>query len=423
MSFHAQSWFAATAHAAPPRPALTGRVDADVCVVGGGVAGCSTALHLAERGLRVVLLEERLVGSAASGRNGGQLLAGYGCGQGTLTRLLGAADARHLWDWSVEGLDLARRLIERHAIDCDWRPGHLQLALKPRHEDEIRAELEQHARYGYDATRFVPREEVRSLVDSPRYVAGLHDARAGHVHPLNYTLGLAAAAERAGARIHEGTRAIAVDAGEPATVRTGSGEVRAKYVALCGNAHLGATAPRIRSRIMPVGTYVVATEPLGADAAARLIARDLAVSDMNWVLDYYRLSRDGRLLFGGEVSYSGYDPRGVAPRMQRRIERVFPQLRGVRLDHVWGGLIDITANRAPDFGRLAPNVYYVQGFSGHGMVLAGLAGRLIAETIAGHAERFDVYARIAHLPFPGGRLLARPLLVAAMTWYRLRDAL
>ncbi len=420
---HVPSWYAATANAAPPRPALAGRVDADVCVVGGGVAGCSTALHLAERGYRVVVLEERAIGGAASGRNGGQLLAGYGCGQDRLARLLGDADAERLWHWSVAGLELARERIARHGIDCDWRPGHLQLALKPRHEDEIAAELDQRARYGYAQARFVPREEARELVRSPRYLAGLHDAAAGHVHPLNYTLGLAAAAERAGARLHEGTRALRIVDGEPAVVVTATGEVRARYVALCGNAQLGATAPAIRPRIMPVGTYVVATEPLGAERAAALIANDLAVADMNWVLDYFRLSRDHRLLFGGRVSYSGYDPDGASAGMQRRIARVFPQLQDVRIDYAWGGLLDITFNRAPDFGRLAPNVYYVQGFSGHGMVLAGLAGRLVAEAIAGHAERFDVYARIRHVPFPGGRLFARPLLVAAMAWYRLRDAL
>jgi gamma-glutamylputrescine oxidase len=420
---HAPSWYAATAHAAPPRPPLAGPVDADVCVVGGGVAGCSTALHLAERGYRVVLLEQHAIGAAASGRNGGQLLPGYGCGQSSLARLLGGADADRLWHWSVEGLALVRDRIARHDIDCDWQAGHLQVALKPRHEAEIAAELEQHARLGYPHTRFVPREESSALVDSPRYLAGLLDSQAGHVHPLNYTLGLAAAAERAGARLHEGTRALRVVDGEPASVLTPSGEVRARYVALCGNAQLGRAAPAIQPRIMPVGTYVVATEPLGAERAAALIANGLAVADMNWVLDYYRLSRDHRLLFGGKVSYSGYDRDGGAAGMRRRIERVFPQLRGVRVEYAWGGLLDITLNRAPDFGRLAANVYYVQGFSGHGLVLAGLAGRLVAESIGGQAERFDVYARIRHVPFPGGKTFARPLLVAAMAWYRLRDAL
>jgi gamma-glutamylputrescine oxidase len=423
MTLTGRSWYAATAYPAPPRPALAGRVDADVCVVGGGVAGCSTALHLAERGLRVVLLEDTVVGGAASGRNGGQLLPGYGCGQATLARLLGAGDARRLWDWSVEGVALARERIARHAIDCDWRAGHLQLALKPRHEADIDGELALHASYGYASTRRVPRDEARTLVASPRYRAGLLDANAGHLHPLNYTLGLAAAAERAGTRVYEGTRALAVGDGDPAVVRTAAGEVRARFVALCGNAQLGATAPRLRSRIMPVATYVVATEPLGRERASALIANDLAVADMNWVLDYYRRSADDRLLFGGKVSYSGIDPPGVMRAMQARIEHVFPQLAGVRLDYAWGGLLDITANRAPDFGRLAANVYYVQGFSGHGLALAGLAGHLVADAIGGQAERFDVYARIRHAPFPGGTLFARPLLVAAMAWYRLRDAL
>lgn len=418
-----RSWYAATAHAAPARPALAGRMDADVCIVGGGLAGCSTALELAGRGLRVVLLEERTVGASASGRSGGQLLPGYACGQSRLVRALGPDDARRLWDWSVEGVALARERIERHGIACDWRPGHLQLAIKPRHEAEIALELDEHARLGYASTRRVPREELRALVASPRYRAALFDSAASHVHPLNYTAGIAAAAERAGATICEGTRAIAIAPGSTTVVRTATGEVNARFVALCGNAQLGATAPTLRARIMPVGTYVAATAPLGAERAATLIANDAAASDLNWVLDYFRRSADHRLLFGGLVSYSGYEPPNLVATLRRRIADVFPQLDGVDIDYVWGGLLDITANRAPDFGRLSPTVYYVQGFSGHGLALAGLAGRLIAEAIAGHASRFDVYARIRHRPFPGGAAFARPLLVAAMTWYRLRDAL
>jgi gamma-glutamylputrescine oxidase len=283
---HAQSWYAATAHPAPARPPLAGRVDADVCVVGAGVAGCSTALHLAERGYRVVVLEDRLVGGAASGRNGGQLLAGYGCGQGTLTRLLGAEDARRLWDWSVEGLALARERIQRHAIRCDWRAGHLQLALKPRHEREIRDELEQHARYGYASTRFVPRQDARRLVASPRYLAGMRDDAAGHVHPLNYTLGLARAATDAGVRIHEDscvTRVRDVSGGH--VVETGQGQVRARFVVLACNTYVGTLAPALSKKIMPVGTYVIATEPLGEARAAALMPARAAVCDSRFVLD------------------------------------------------------------------------------------------------------------------------------------------
>jgi len=420
-------WYAVTAAPAPRRPALAGDLDADVCVVGGGVAGCSTALHLAERGFDVVLLEESAIGHGASGRSGGQLLPGYSCGQDKLARLLGPPDARRLWDWSVEGLALARDRIARHAIVCDLQAGHLQVAVRPRQLDAVAQEQAQLESWGYVGTRLLDRDALRTIVASPRYLGGLYDPHAAHVHPLNYTLGLARAAEAAGARLREGSRVLAVEPGPTpgarATVKTAQGRVRARWVALCGNAKLGSAAPTIRRRIMPIATYMVATAPLGPALARELIANRAAVADLNWVLDYFRLSHDDRLLFGGKVSYSGYDPGGIVPGMRRRLDRVFPQLAKVPLDYAWGGLLDITVNRAPDFGRLAPNVYYLQGFSGHGLVLAGLGGRLVAEAVAGHAERFDVYARIAHRPFPGGRLFARPTLVAAMAWFRLRDAL
>lgn len=424
MSHPNASWYAATANPAPNRPALTGRVEADVCVVGGGVAGCSTALHLAERGLRVVLLEADRIAGGASGRSGGQLLPGYSCGQDPLVRHLGEADARRLWDWTLEGLDFAREAVAKHGISCDLTPGHLLAGVRPRHDEELRREHALHERYGY-ASVPVSAAELPGYVASPRYRTGLYDPNAAHVHPLNYTLGLAAAAERAGASLYERSRALdvrpAAHAGARAVVRTSTGDVHASFVALCGNALLGATAPTIRARVMPIGTYVVATRALGAERAAALLPRRTAVADMNWILDYFRLSSDQRLLFGGKVSYSGVDPATLAGSMRRRIVRAFPQLADADVEYAWGGLLDITVNRAPDFGRIAPDVYYVQGFSGHGMVLAGLAGRLIAEAIRGHAERFDVYSRIPHTPFPGGTLFARPALVAAMAWYRLRD--
>ncbi|MCU0760548.1 MAG: FAD-binding oxidoreductase [Steroidobacteraceae bacterium] len=424
-SAYIPSYYADTAHAAPDRPALAGTVDCDVCVVGGGIAGCSTALHLAERGFSVVLLEAQRIAWGASGRSGAQAIFGIAAGQARLERLVGAADARRIWDVTIEGLALQRELIARHAIDCDYVPGQMQVALKARQEAELRAEVASlHERYDYRSIRMVEREELRSLLASERYVCGTHDPNCGHLHPLNYTLGLASAAERLGVRIFEGSRALTWDRGAGRLrVATVHGEVRCRQLALCGNAYLGGTAPALARRIMAVGTYLVSTAPLGAARATALIRNRAAVTDLNWVLDYFRLSADDRLLFGGRVSYSGLDPFGPARATRARMLAVFPQLADVPIEHAWGGYVDITMNRAPHFGRLEPDVYFVQGFSGHGIALTGVAGRLLAEAIAGTSARFDVFARIPHREFPGGLALRRPALVLAMAWYRLRDLL
>ena len=432
---HIDSWYAASAPAQPPRAALQGDVDADVCVIGGGIAGCSTALHLAERGYRVVLLEAHRVGWGASGRSGAQAIPGLACGQHKLQALVGEADARRIWDISVEGLRLQRDLIARHAIDCDLRWGQMHVAIKPRQERELREEVATlHGDHGYDSVRMVEREELRATIASDRYIAGTYDSAGGHIHPLKYTQGLAAAAERAGVRIFEDSRALAYArvAGGAASagaalrsleVTTAAGRVRCRSLALCGNAWLGPFAPALARKIMGVGTYIVATRPLGAERAAALIRNDAAVTDINWVIDYFRRSSDHRLLFGGRVSYSGLDPLGTRRATRARMLEVFPQLADVDIEHAWGGYVDITMNRAPHFGRLEPDVYFLQGFSGHGIALTGIAGKLLAEAVAGTSERFDLFARIPHRDFPGGPALRRPALVLAMLWYRMRDLL
>jgi gamma-glutamylputrescine oxidase len=419
------SYYSASAQTEAPRPALDGRVECDVCVVGGGIAGTSAALHLAERGYKVVLLEEHRIGWGASGRNGAQALPGVAAGQAKLERLIGPADARVVWDATIEGLALMRGLIERHAIDCNWVSGHMTVAVKPRHDDELRAELDiLRGKYDYQSVRYVPHDEVAALIASRRYLSGLYDTNAGHMHPLNYTLGLARAAERAGAQIFENTRALDFSNGTPhARVRTARGEVRARNVVLCGNVYLGDTAPALAAKIMAVGTYIVATEVLGAERAAALIRNNAAVADANWVLDYFRRSADHRLLFGGRVNYSGLSSFDAPSATRRRMLTVFPQLADVKVEYSWGGEVDITRNRAPHFGRLAPNVYFLQGFSGHGIVLAGIAGKLVSEAIAGTAERFDVFAKIPHRNFPGGQALRRPALVLAMLYFRIKDLL
>ncbi|MBV9316205.1 MAG: FAD-binding oxidoreductase [Gammaproteobacteria bacterium] len=422
---HIGSYYAASAHPAPERPALQGSVECDVCVVGAGIAGCSSALHLARKGLSVVLLEQHRVSWGASGRSGGQALVGVAAGQAKLERLIGRDDARAVWEVSVEGVALMRELIERYSIQCDWAEGFLYTAVKPQHVRELQAEVsELRDRLGYPSVRYVPREELRGLLATDRYLGALYDSNGGHLHPLNYTLGLAAAAEQHGVRIFEGTRARHfVPAGGQVRVQTPSGEVRARNLVLCGNVYLGDTAPALTSKIMAVATYIVATEPLGEARARELIANNAAVSDMNWVLDYFRRSADSRLLFGGRVNYSGLKSFDAPGATRARMARVFPQLAAARIDYAWGGHVDITLNRAPHFGRLAPNVYFLQGFSGHGIALTGIAGKLVAEAISGTAARFDVFARIPHANFPGGAALRRPALVLAMLWYRLRDLL
>jgi len=423
----ANSYYEASSHPAPTRPELTGTLECDVCVVGAGIAGCSAALHLAERGYRVTLLEAERVGWGASGRNGGQALPGVAAERARLRALIGPAAARAIWDISVEGLRLVRELIARHHIECDWVDGHMLTALKPRHERELLTEIEElRSQYGYESVRYMARDEVRSLIQSERYSAASYDSNAGHLHPLNYTLGLAAAAERAGVRIFESTRALALSPATPASpalIRTSLGSVRSRFTVLCGNVYLGNLVPALRSKIIGVSTYIVATEPLQEERARRLIANDAAVSDLNWVLDYFRLSADHRLLFGGRVNYSDLASFDAPGATRKRMLRVFPQLADLQIQYSWGGYVDITVNRAPHFGRLAPEVYFLQGFSGQGLALAGIAGKLVAEAMAGTAERFDVFAAIPHGNFPGGALLRRPALVLAMLYYRLRDLL
>jgi gamma-glutamylputrescine oxidase len=419
---HIRSYYAASANAAPSHRALAETIDADVCVVGGGIAGCSTALHLAERGYKVVLLEGQRIGWGASGRSGGQAITGFASGQDRIVQQLGFADARRMWDISVEGLQLLRERVERHRIDCDLHWGQMHVAVKPRQREELLQDMrETQDAYGYEQLRFLERDEVTALLATERYCAGVYDGGSGHLHSLNYTLGLAAAASAAGVQIFEDSRVTGFTSAQPSVVSTATGAVKARFVVLCCNAYDNTLVPKLRARIMPVGTYIVATEPLGESRMRQLMRENVAVTDINFVLDYFRRSADARLLFGGRVSYSGLDAFNTERATRKRMINVFPQLADVRIEYAWGGYVDITMSRAPDFGRLAPHVYYLQGFSGHGIALTGIAGKLVAETISGHAERFDLFTKLRHRDFPGGRALRTPALMLAMLWYRMRD--
>ncbi|HMM14288.1 MAG TPA: FAD-binding oxidoreductase [Parvibaculum sp.] len=418
------SYYVATAKGVPALGPLNGDETADVCVIGAGFTGLSAALHLAERGYSVTVIEAERVGWGASGRNGGQLGSGHRKDQRTLEEKLGLEWAHRLWSLAADGLATVKDLIARYEIDCDLKPGVLHAAWKHGEAAWFQDEVDHMAReYGYHMLRFVPREEMREMVDTERYHAGMLDMGGAHLHPLNFCLGLARGALAKGVRIYEHTPALDISRADPARVRTPNGTVMARHVILACNAYLGSLAPDIAGRIMPVNNFIVATEPLGEARARSLIRDDVGVQDTKFVIDYYRLSADGRMLFGGGENYSGRLPSNIAAFVRKPMLRVFPQLADVRIDYAWSGTLAITMSRIPDFGRLAPNILYAQGFSGQGLNIATLAGKLMAEAIAGQAERFDWMADVRVPNFPGGTLLRYPGLIAGVLWYTLKDRL
>jgi gamma-glutamylputrescine oxidase len=429
------SYYAATARRGADHAALQSNLDCDVAVVGGGLAGLSAAIELAQRGYSVVLLEAKQVGWGASGRNGGQVIAGLACDQSVIEKQLGTEQSRAVWGMTLEALRLIGERRDRFGIECDWRSGYLSVAVNARKARELQVwQAHMQRDYGHQ-TQWVAPADMPQWIASPRFHSAAHDPLGGHLHPLKYSLGLARAAAELGVRIHEHSAVLAMEPGSAVRLRTATGSVRASHVLLAGNVYLHGIAPTLEKRIMPVGTYIVASEPLEPALARSLIPSQSAVCDTNFVIDYFRPTADHRMLYGGRVSYSTATPMNLAASMQRRMATTFPQLADSRVEFAWGGFVDISMNRAPDFGRLPvsgtsagaarahSNVYYLQGFSGHGLALTGLAGRLVAEAIAGDAERFDTFARLRHRPFPGGRLLRTPALVAGMAYYRLRDML
>ncbi len=420
------SWYFATRNGDLERPPLAGDVIADVCVIGGGLTGCSAALELAGRGYRVVLIEQQRIGWGGSGRSGGQLLHGYSASPDKVEELVGAEDARRLWDLSLEALNLARDRIREHRIDCDFVEGYVLAALSAKHREELLAHRQHLDRYGYSDCSFHDGADLEKLLRSPRYCAGLLDSRCGHVHPLNFTLGLAGAAIAAGATIHEQSPALNLETGSRnVIIETPQGRVQAEFALLCGNAWLDQASPQLAPGLasygMPAGTFIGATRPLGREQAEALIPSRAAVCDMNFILNYYRLSSDNRLLFGGRVSYTGRQPRNLQQLLHRGMKRVFPSLAGESFDHIWGGWVCISHYRLLNLGYLSPQVLLAQGFSGHGMAMSGFVGKVMAECIAGTKERFDLYAHLPRRRFPGGRALRSPLLALAMLYCRLRD--
>lgn len=416
------SYYQASSNPRQHHPRLDGDLEVDVCVVGAGYTGLSAALELAGAGYDVAVLEAEEVGYGASGRNGGQICMGYNNSMDRIAERIGPERAKVAWEVMVGSIDLVRRRVAEHAIDCDLKWGYLHVAGKRRQFDDLKALQEEFAGWGYTGLELLDGEALQARLGADCYVGGLWEPGAGHLHPLNYCLGLADAATRAGARIFEHSPVQSVDTGDRPAAHTAAGTVRAKHMVLAGNAYLRETVPTLYRRLMPVGSYILATEPLGDNMARELIRDDDAVCDSNFIVNYYRLSADKRLLFGGRASYSTMEPADLFSFMKPRMTAVFPQMDNVRLDYCWGGFIGITMDRMPHVGMLGKATWFAQGFSGQGVALSGMCGLLIAEAIRGQAERFDVMAAFKHPVFPGGPLRT-PALMLGMLFYRLRDML
>ncbi|WP_226646593.1 NAD(P)/FAD-dependent oxidoreductase [Microbulbifer variabilis] len=416
------SYYSASANPLAPYPQLEGARVADVCVIGAGYTGLSTALHLAERGYKVTVLEAERVAWGASGRNGGHVGVGQRRCQSDLEEMFGIDIARQLWQFSLEAVHLVEQLINKYQINCDLKRGIMHLAAKPSHDNYLRKEAELlQERYEYTDVRYADEQEVGGLVGTGRYLGAQIDSGSLHLHPLNYGLGLAAACAEAGVELFENSRVTRYQGGSSCTVETAKGQVKAGNIVLACNGYLGNLESRLAGKIMPINNFILATEPLSEPLAQKLIANDYAVQDTLFVINYWKLSGDNRLIFGGGENYTTRFPADIRKFVRKNMLKVYPQLERARIDYGWGGTLAITMNRMPHMGRLEPNVYYSQGYSGHGVPTATFAGKLLAEVIAGTEERFDIMSKIPTETFPGGTLLRWPGLVLGMLYHSLLD--
>lgn len=425
---HPDSYYAATANGLPPFDRLQQDRQADVCIVGGGLTGVNTALELAERGVSVVLLEAREIGWGASGRNGGQLIRGVGHDIERFRPLIGENGIQALQRMGFEAVDIVRQRIDRYAIDCDLHWGYCDVAERESDWRHLQEEYTALQAQGYPhALELVPRQDIHQVVGSDRYIGGLIDHGSGHLHPLNLTLGEADAARRLGAQLFEHSPVSRIEYGETLRIHTADNHtVTASTLVLACNAYLNSLHRSLSAKVLPAGSYIIATQPLPAELATQLLPQNMAICDQRMIMDYYRLSADRRLLFGGACRYSGRDPSDIEAYMRPKMTRVFPQLADVPIEYQWGGMIGIGANRLPQIGRMShhSNVYYAQAYSGHGLNATHLAARLLSEVICGEpGEGFELFDRIPHMSFPGGQWLRSPLLALGMSWYRLKDLL
>ncbi|WP_027910075.1 FAD-binding oxidoreductase [Pseudomonas sp. URMO17WK12:I4] len=423
MTQHVDSYYAASRNPRVDYPALTDVVETDVCIIGAGYTGLSTALFLLENGFRVTVLEAAKVGFGASGRNGGQIVNSYSRDIDVIEKQVGARQAQLLGEMAFEGGRIIRERIAKYNIQCDLKDGGVFAAITGKQMGHLESQKKLWERYGHTQLELMDERRIREVVGTDRYVGGMLDMSGGHIHPLNLALGEAAAVTSLGGAIYEQSPATRIDRGPQPVVHTPKGQVKAKFVVVAGNAYLGGLMPELAAKSMPCGTQVIATEPLSDELAHSLLPQDYCVEDCNYLLDYYRLTGDKRLIYGGGVVYGARDPADIEAIIRPKLLKTFPQLADVKIDYTWTGNFLLTLSRLPQVGRIGENIYYSQGCSGHGVTYTHLAGKVLAEALRGQAERFDAFASLPHYPFPGGQLLRVPFTALGAMYYQLRDRL
>ena len=416
---HAPSYYAATANWQTDYPELEGAIEADVAIVGGGFSGVATAVELSERGYKVVLLESNRIGWGASGRNGGQIIGGYGQNPGAFRSTIGSEGVDIVEGMGVECVDIIKQRIEKYNIDCDLKWGYCEVGLKKRH-------LKSYQQWAEDdpAMHLLDQDQIKEYVNSELYLGGYYREDWGHIQPLNLCIGEAKVAQSLGANIFENSQVTNITYGDNPVVTTQKGSVKAGHVILCGNAYMGKLVPYLDARVLPATSCIIGTEPLSDEQLQQTMVRDVAVCDSRTALDYYRLSADKRLLFGGLSNYTGLEPANAEAVMRNKMAKVFPSLKNVKIDYSWSGRMGISVRRMPQIGRIKnSNIFYASGYSGHGVAPTHMTGRLLAEAVDGNTHRFDIMNKMFHLPWPGGKLLRRPAMAAGMMFYKIRDAL
>ena len=420
---HVKSYYAATANQKLSFDQLRSNIKTQICVIGGGFTGLNTAINLAKKGYEVVLIESEQIGWGASGRNGGQLISGFSFSDHFEKKGI-EDDIKNMWQLGAKSADLVRERISEFSIECDLKDGFIDVATNRKHMDDLINRCSEWNDSGYHhELRLVDEIQVKKYVNSEAYVGGLIDSGSGHIHPLNLCLGEAKAASELGVVIYENTNAIEVSEGSPVKVLTGNGSIEADSIVIAANAYIGGLNKKLRRMVMPAASCIIATEPLSDETAEKIMPSDMAVCDQNTILDYYRLSADKRMLFGGRFNYSGKIPSDdrIKIEIKKRMVSVFPELSDIKVDYAWSGNVAVSLKKIPQLGRIDKNIFYSQGYSGHGVAPTHMAAKVIADAVDGDHEILNLLSSVQHIQLPGGKWFSSPATAIGMMYYQLKD--